>query len=285
MGLHRHLNKLSNFGEESGVIPFGQISDSCKIERHVLEGAVPHLPGLFGVFEVCLIQFETETAAFRDFCCLPAVEDEVGIPLLGSDITDVIKKIHVARGFKKFLCNMNQRFWEEERPSGPISFLIDVKERLGKALGFHPIITIGLSCKLPTRSDGRHIFKMFGDLPIKIQVSEDGLSTSGDRLLGEFEDHHLSQLFQFFVRHSYQVGRKKKIDRIPTNRSGEMTLKGRGKFNTTGEKHLWMFCRLGHCNRVGKAQAKSFDVFEGLTATVWPIDKTQIGGKEFSTMI
>src|SRR4030065_1275068 len=137
----------------------------------------------------------------------------------------------MARGLKKFLCNMDQWFREEKRSSGSISFLIDIEKGFGKALGFFQIVTIGLSCKLPTRSDGRDIFKMFGDFPIKIEVSEDGLSTSGDRLLGELEDHHLSQLFQFLVRPPYQIGREKKIDRVPTNRPGEMTLKGRRKFH------------------------------------------------------
>src|SRR4030067_2401536 len=205
MGLHRHFDKLGNFRKEFRVLPFRQVSDSWEIERHVLESTVPHLPGLFGVFEVCLIQFKTETATFGDFGCLPTIEDEVGISLLGSNLADVVKKIHMTGGLKEFLCNMNQRFWEEEGPSGSISFLINVEERFGKTLGFFQIIAVDLSCKLPPWSDGRDIFKVFGDLPIEIEVGEDGLSASGDSLLGEFEDHHLGQLLEFLVRHALQI--------------------------------------------------------------------------------
>jgi hypothetical protein len=117
---------------------------------------------------------------------------------------------------------------------------------------------------------------MSWDLPVKIEVGEDRLSPSGDRLLGELEDHHLGQLLQVSVRHPHEIGCKKEINGIPANRPSKMTLQGCGKLHHVGEQHLWMLGRFGRCNRVGKAQAKAFNVFEGLAATIRPINKTEI---------
>jgi len=161
--------------------------------------------------------------------------------------------------------------------------LIDVKKCIGKTLRFFPIITVGLPREFPLGSDGRDIFKVFGDLPIEIKVRENSLSPSGDSLLGKFEDHHLSQLFQFLVRHPDHIGGEKKIDGVPTDCSSKMTLKGGRKFHHMGKQDFWMFGRLGHGDRVGKAQAKALDVFERLTAAVRPIDKTQVVEMEITT--
>src|SRR5512135_3730867 len=102
-------------------------------------------------------------------------------------------------GLEEFLRDMNQRLREKKGSSGSIPLVVDIKKRFGKTLGFFHVIAISLSCKLPARADGRNILKMSGNFPIKIEIGEDGLSASCDRLLRKFEDHHLSQLFQFPV--------------------------------------------------------------------------------------
>src|SRR5512139_3795526 len=114
MGLYRHLNGFGDLGKEPGVIPMALVSDSWKVQSNILEGAVSHLPGLFGVIQIGLFQLEAEAAAFGDLCRLSTVKNEIGVPLLRGDIADMVEEIHVARGFEEFLGNVNQRFWEEE---------------------------------------------------------------------------------------------------------------------------------------------------------------------------
>src|SRR4030042_1344146 len=194
MGLHSHLDELGNFGKELSVLSFRKVSDSRKVERDILEGAVSHLPGLFGILQVGLFQFETEAAAFRDLGRLPAVKDEIGVALFGCHVTDVVEKIHMPGSVKKFLGDMDQRFWEEEGPCGSIPLLKNVEESPGKALRFLHIVTVSLSRQFAARSDRRDILKVFRNLPIKIEIGKDRLTPSGDGLLGKFKDHDRSQL-------------------------------------------------------------------------------------------
>jgi hypothetical protein len=194
MGLHSVLDELGNFGKELGVLSFRKVSDSREVECDILEGTVSHFPGLFGILQVGVVQFETEATAFRDFGCLPTVEDKIGVALFRSHVTDMVEKIHMPGSFKKFLSNMDQGFWEEEGPSGSIPLLINVEESPGKALRLLDIVTVSLSCQFAARSDRRNILKVFRNFPIEIKIGEDRLTPSGDSLLGKFKDHHLSQL-------------------------------------------------------------------------------------------
>src|SRR4030042_4632380 len=171
---------------------------------------------------------------------------------------------------------MDEWFWKEERPSGPIPFQEDIEEGPCKALRFFHCIVVILSRLLSAGSDGRDIFEMFGNLPVEIEVSKDCLTSTGDRLLREFEDHHLRQLFEVPIRHAHQIGSKEEIYSIPANGSGKVALKGGGKLHHMGQEHFRMFGRFGHGNGVGKAQTKPFDIFEGLSAAVRPIRTTQI---------
>ena len=52
MGLHRQFQDLGHFGKERGVVSPGLIGEAGEIEGHVLQGAIPHAPGLLGVVQV-----------------------------------------------------------------------------------------------------------------------------------------------------------------------------------------------------------------------------------------
>ncbi len=102
-----------------------------------------------------------------------------------------MKEIHMAGGLKEFLRDMDERFGKKEGPSGAISIHKDIEEGTYKPLGFLCVVAVILSGLLATRPDGRDIFKMLGNLPIEIDVCKDRLTSAGNRLLREFEDHHL----------------------------------------------------------------------------------------------
>ncbi len=165
---------------------------------------------------------------------------------------------------EELLGDVDEGFGKEERPSRTVPLPVDFEEKPGKSLGLMLILAVGLSGILPHRPDGLHVFKVSRDLPIEIQVGEDGLATPSHGLLGELEDHHLGQLLDLLIPHPHQIGGEKEVDRIPANGPGKIALQGCGKFDHVGQQHLRVLGRFGHGDGIGKAQPEPFDIFQGL---------------------
>ena len=264
MGLHGQFQDVGQFGKKGGIIPPGLVGDARQIEGHILQGAIPHPPGLLGILQVPGLQLETQPAAFGNLGRLAPVENEIGVALLSGHIADVMQKFLVAGGLEEFLGDMHQGFGEEEGPPGAIPFLKHLKKEPDESLGLGSVVGIGLSRVFSARARWPAHLKMLGDLPVEVDIGEDGLPAPGHGLLGEFKDQHLGQLFDLPVRQPFQVGGKEEVDRIPADGPGKMALQGRGELDHVGQQHFRVLGRLGHGQGVGQVQAEFFDVFQRL---------------------
>ena len=108
----------------------------------------------------------------------------------------------MTRSLEKLLGYMNQRFWEEEWSSRPVTFTVDIKQGPNEVLSFRQIFRVRVSGELASGTDCRYVLEMLGYLPVKVDIGEDRLSASGHRLLRELEDQHLGELAHFPLRQS-----------------------------------------------------------------------------------
>ncbi len=117
---------------------------------------------------------------------------------------------------------------------------------------------------------------MLRNLPVNVDVRKDRLSSTGYSLLREFEDEHLGQLFHIIVAHAFRVRGKEDIDGVPSDCAREVALKSGGKLDEMGKEHFGMLRRFRHGEGVGKIETELLDVFEGLTAAIRPVHKSEI---------
>ena len=160
------------------VVAFRHVGDPRKVEGHVLQGGVPHAPGLLCVEEIELVQLEAQAAALRYLRRIAPVEDEVRVPLVGGDVGDVVQELLVPLGLEEFLRNVNEGFREEEGPSRAVALLEDLEELPDEPLRFFFVFPVGLAGKGPTRSDGRNVYEVLRNLPVEVDVGKDRLAAS-----------------------------------------------------------------------------------------------------------
>ena len=149
-------------------------------------------------------------------------------------------------GMKKLFRDMDDRLGEEKRSSRAVAFLKDLEKGPRKPLRLFFIFSVSLAGKFASGTDGGHGNKMFGDFPINIDVGENRLTSAGNSLLGKLKNKHLCQLSYLGVAHPFNVGGKKKVDRIPSDCARKVALQRSGKLDEVSKQHLRMFCRFCH---------------------------------------
>jgi len=69
---------------------------------------------------------------------------------------------------------------------------------------------------------------------------------------------HLGQLMNFSITQAFEVGGKKQVDGIPSDRSRKVALQRRGELDHMGQKNFGMFGRLRHGEGIGQVEAEFF---------------------------
>ncbi|OPZ92421.1 MAG: hypothetical protein BWY73_00817 [candidate division TA06 bacterium ADurb.Bin417] len=262
--------------EEAGVVAGGPVSGPRQVDRDILQGAEAHLPGRGRLGEIGRVEHEGEAAALRDLGRFAPVEDEVGVALFGRRPADVGQVLLGARCLEELVGQVAERLREEEGSAQPVSLEIDLEESPGELLGLRLVFGVGLAGILTARADGRRLLEVVGDLPVNVDVAEDGLAAASHRLLAVLVDQHLGQLLDVPVRHPLQVRGEEVVDRVPADGAGEVALEGGRELHHVRQERLAVAGRLGDGEGVGQREAEFFDVLQRLAAAVRPVAHAQV---------
>ena len=77
----------------------------------------------------------------------------------------------------------------------------------------------------------------------------------------------------FPVAQALKIGSKEKVDRIPPDGPGKVTLQGGGKLDHVGQEYFGMLCWFGHREGIGQVEAEFLDVFQRLSRAIRAVDK------------
>ena len=217
VGLGRRLHQLGQPRKQLRRVPRRLVGRARQVQRHVLQRRVAHPPGLARVLEIRLLELEGEPAALGDLGGLAAVEDEVGVPLLGRDGADQIQELLVPGGPEELLGDVHQRLGEEERPPGAVAAEVDLEERLDEALRLGQVVRVGLAGVRAAGADRRHRLEVLRRLPVEVDVREDRLPAARDGLLRVLVDQDLGQLAHLAVGEADEKRREEDVHRVPAD--------------------------------------------------------------------
>lgn len=258
------------------VVAPGEVPQPGKVEGHVLDRGVAHLPGPAGVFTGPGIALEVEKAAAQDLVRPVAVEEEMGVSLLDGRIADVQEKLLVAGRFEKVLRDSQQGLREEKGAPQGVPAPVDLEQGPGKTLGGLFVIPVRPAREIPPGPDGGHVPQVPGDLPADADLGENGLPSSRDGQLGELEYEHLGDLFDLPVREGFQVRGEKDVHRVPADRAREVPLQDGAVAHHVRQEDLGVPGRFRGREGVGQRDAELLDELQGLARTVGPVDVSQV---------
>ena len=222
-------------GEQLGVIMVGDIGRARQVQSDVLERRVAHLPRSLGVIEVRPLELEAQAAALADLGRVAAVEHEVRVALLGRHVAGVIQEVLPALGLEEPVGDVEQRFRKEERPPRSVAFAVDIEYRPQEPLRRRLVVTVLAAGVLAARPDSVDVLEMLGDLPVQVDIRENGLTAPGNVLLRILEHEHLGKLVHVAVRQTFDERREEDVDCIPADGAGEMPLQRGRELDHVGQ--------------------------------------------------
>ena len=276
VGFRDEFHALGDQGEEVRVVAPGENPQPREVERHVLDRGVAHLPGLSGVFPGPEIALEIEEAAAQDLVRPVAVEEEMGVALLGGRVADVQEELLVAGRFEKVLRDPQQGLGEKEGAPQGVAVPVDLEQGPGKSLGGLFVVPVHPARELPAGTDSGHVPQVPGDLPAHADFREDGLPAARDGKLGELEDKHLGDLLDLPFCKALEVGGEEYVHRVPSDRAREVTLQHGAVSHHVRQEDLGVPGGLRGREGVGQRDSELLDELQGLARAVGPVDVAQV---------
>ena len=157
---------------------------------------------------------------------------------------------------------MDKRPGKYERQASCVPFLKHIKDCQDKPPRNGKIVAVSLVHNLTSRPDHGNGLEMTGNIPIKVDIRKHGLPAAGRSELGKFIDKHLGKLPDLFVIHKIQIGGEGKVNCIPGDYPGKVSLERGAEPHHMGQKHFRVLSRFCHGKSVGKIQTKFLQIFK-----------------------